>query len=216
LNPRPLDPQARTRCPGRSGGVWQGAAHLRKLRLQSSVVRARLRALAPPAGSLALRAASVRTHATLWWSPPAAVAPSACSGSMAAGGDHPRLSHVLTVRGAAPVIPAPQRPRRRHSSATTSLRGYVGRPLTSGGADDPLNAALVSTRVYPLLTVQSGRDRARFLRLHIIGPRGQSTAFRAWESAAGIGQIRTVGWPGVNGQSQVSSLGILPRHRPGI
>jgi hypothetical protein len=46
------------------------------------------------------------------------------------------------------------------------------------------------------MTVQSGTDRARFLRLHIIGPRGQSAAFRAWESAAGIGHIRTVRWPG--------------------
>ena len=45
-------------------------------------------------------------------------------------------------------------------------------------------------------TVQSGTTRARFLRLHIIGPRRQSAAFRAWESAAGIGHIRTVGWPG--------------------
>jgi hypothetical protein len=55
----------------------------------------------------------------------------------------------------------------------TSLEGCVERPLTSGGADDPLNTAPVSNRDYSLLTVQSGTDRARFLRLHIIGP-GQS------------------------------------------
>ena len=53
MNPRPLDPQARTACPGRSGEVRRGAAHQRKWSLKSQAVRGSLRTWAPLMAPLA-------------------------------------------------------------------------------------------------------------------------------------------------------------------
>ncbi len=125
--------------------------------------------------------------------------------------DHPRHHSPRTGSSTRQVTDPPALPKETGAAVSNGRRARANRRRTTSDqqrADDPLNAAPVSNRDYPLLTVQSGTDRARFLRLHIIGPRGQSAAFRAWESAAGIGHIRTVGWPGQDpGQHR-------PKHQP--